>query len=112
MKHNDSAYLHHIGDAAKTIAAYLHDVSRDRFLQTQMMQDAVVSQIEIIGEAAKRLSPQLRGKYPDIPWQDIAGMRNKLIRNYFGVDVETVWLTATQDVPELSANIERILTES
>jgi len=67
--------------------------------------------MEIIGEAAKRLSDQLRDKYAHIPSQDIAGMRDKLIHRYFGVDLEKVWLSAKEDIPVLKAEVTRILGE-
>ena len=76
-----------------------------------MLRDAVVRQLEIIGEATKRISPALRSKYPDIPWQDIAGMRDKLIHDYFGVDFETVWVTTQKDLAPLKREVEAILAD-
>jgi uncharacterized protein with HEPN domain len=76
-----------------------------------LLQDGVIRQIQIIGEAAKRVSPAVSSKYSDIPWRDIAGMRDKLVHDYFGVDVEMVWVTATVDLPELKQQIARILGE-
>jgi len=71
----------------------------------------VIRQIEIIGEATKRLSNNLRDKHAHIPWQDIAGMRDKLVHDYFGVDIDKVWLTAQDDVPALRAEVTKILGE-
>lgn len=76
-----------------------------------MLQDGVIRQIQIIGEAAKRVAPVVSSKYSDIPWRDIAGMRDKLVHDYFGVDVEMVWVTATVDLPELKKQIAQILAE-
>jgi len=76
-----------------------------------LLQDGVIRQLEIIGEATKRLSKSLRQQYAEVPWQDIAGMRDKLIHDYFGVDVDTVWLTATEDVLGLREKIKEILSD-
>lgn len=108
-RRDDSVYLRHILDAIEAIGDYLQGVGEEEFKRTPMIQDAVIRQIEIIGEAAKRLSPPLRNTHSGIPWQDIAGMRDKLIHGYFGVDVATVWLTATRDIPELRTGIQAIL---
>lgn len=109
MKKDDSVFLNHIVDGAKLIGEYLAGASRDGFVANRMLQDAVIRELEVIGEATKNISEDLRSKYPDIPWNKMSGMRDKLIHAYFGVDLDAVWDTATKDIPELAIRIESIL---
>jgi uncharacterized protein with HEPN domain len=109
MKRDESFYLHHIIDAIAKVDEYLKGLDEIAFSQKTLVQDGVIRQIEIIGEATKRLSFDFRRRYQDIPWEDITGMRDKLIHDYFGVDIETVWLTAVDDLPTLKLEIEKIL---
>ncbi|MDP2479822.1 MAG: DUF86 domain-containing protein [Candidatus Palauibacterales bacterium] len=98
---DDSVYVAHIREAIHRVQSYIHGLTKEAFLETPLVQDAVIRQLQIIGEAAKRLSSDYRTCTSDIPWSDITGMREKLVHDYMGVDLEAVWETVTRDVPEL-----------
>ena len=111
MERDDSVYLRHVIDASERIAEYLDGVNLVQFEKNHLLQDGVIRQLEIVGEAIKRVSKDLRTAYPEVPWQDIAGMRDKLIHDYFGVDIETVWLTAHDDISILKEQVKGILRD-
>ena len=111
MKRDDTVYLQHILDAIAKAQTYLIDVDEASFLVKSIVQDGVIRQIEIIGEATKRLSIDVRSQNALVPWEDIAGMRDKLIHDYFGVDLDMVWLTAINDLPKLQEEVIGILRQ-
>jgi uncharacterized protein with HEPN domain len=111
MVKDDTVYLQHVLDAINTIQEYLLGVNEDKFKATRLLQDGVIRQIEIVGEAVRHLSKDIRKTYPETPWQDIAGMRDKLIHDYFGVDIEKVWDTVQQDLPVLKEQVVGILRD-
>lgn len=106
MAHADVVYLRHILDAVAQIEEYLQGVSEEEFYQTHLLQDGVIRQLEIIGEATKQISQATRSMNDHIPWKDMAGMRDKLIHDYFGVDIEQIWLTAVHDLPPLKHSLQ------
>jgi len=109
LKKEDTIYLQHILDAISRMEEYVHELSYEGFLENRLVQDGVIRQIEIIGEAAKRLSPKMRNQVSDIPWKDIAGMRDKLIHDYMGVDIDAVWDTVSKDIPELKNKLKNLI---
>ena len=111
MNRDEKVYLQHIIDAISRIEEYLQGIDEGTFSQRPLIQDGVIRQLEIIGEAVKRISSELRERYSHIPWQDIAGTRDKLIHHYFGVDIEKVWLMVREDMPVFKEEVKKILKE-
>jgi uncharacterized protein with HEPN domain len=105
---DDKIYLLHIKEAIKKINSYVKNLDFERFKKKLIVQDAVIRQFEIIGEAAKRLSEDFKNHNTGIPWKYIIGMRNRLTHNYFGVDINTVWETIVKDIPNLKKEIYKI----
>mgnify|MGYP001247187136 CR=1 FL=1 len=103
-----SAYLKHIREAIVKIEKYTEG-GQKTFLEDTMIQDSVIRNLEIIGEAARNLPADLRKSYPEVPWRSITGMRNVLIHEYFGVDPGIIWQTITGDLPQLRADLQRLL---
>lgn len=109
MKKDDDVYLKHIQDAINDINGFVKGMDRDNFLNNKAIKYAVVRSLKIIGEAGKHLSKGFRDKHKDIPWDDICGMRDKLIHDYIGVDYTIVWKAVEKDIPVLKKKIRGIL---
>ena len=108
---DDKVYLSHIRDAIETINGYLRGATYEAFTQNKMMIDAVVRELEIIGEAAGNLSHEFRRKYGHILWRQIKDMRNFLIHDYFGVNTKVVWDTCRQDLSQLKSLVDETLSK-
>ena len=104
-KREDTAVIQDIKEAIDRITSYTSKMEYDDFLQNYKTQDAVVRNIEILGEAAKLLSDETKRNYPNIPWKDIAGTRDKLIHDYFGVNIDIVWDIVKNEIPFLSKQL-------
>jgi uncharacterized protein with HEPN domain len=101
----DDLYLNHIKDACRLISDYLKNIDRENFETNKLVQDAVMKELEIIGEAARKVSNSTKDNYKLVYWKQIVGMRDKLIHDYTGVDLNIVWESATVDIPELLKNL-------
>ena len=108
MRKNDHVYLEHILVSIRKIEDFLTGITKFEFDRSVLIQDAVIRNIEIIGEATKKISKQFTQSHPEIPWQDMAGMRDKLIHDYLDVDLEVVWKTVESDLPFLKELIQKI----
>lgn len=109
MSRSVELYVNDILEFMDRAEEYLEGLNMEELLQDKKTCDAVIRCIEVIGEAAKNIPDNVRKKYPQIPWRDMAGMRDKVIHAYFSVDVETVWLVVKEDIPRLKPMIRKVL---
>ena len=107
----DRDFLSDIQEAVRRVMAYTTTMTYDTFLADTRTQDAVIRNLEIIGEATKNLSAELRAKHPDMPWKGMAGVRDRLIHHYFGVNLDIVWHIVTAELPDVASRIEEILRD-
>jgi uncharacterized protein with HEPN domain len=109
MSHSPIEYLRHILDEIIYIEGAISAIDEDKFLSDQTLKRSFVRSIEIIGEAVRKTPTDFRARHSDIDWKRIAGMRDKLIHDYFGVDYHLVWDVATNKLPELKQKIMQII---
>lgn len=104
----NEVYLQHILEAIDRISQFTANLGRDEFVKNQLVQSAVMRELGIIGEASKKLSEEFKENHGHIPWKKIAGMRDKLVHDYFEIDSEAVWQTVQEDVPALRIALQKL----
>ena len=108
-KRKDIDFIRDIKESVERIISYIHNTEYEDFAHDNKTQDAVIRNIEIMGETVKSLSETLKKDNPDIPWKNIAGTRDKLIHDYFGVNIDIVWNIAEKEMPTILPKIKSII---
>ena len=108
MHKSDLAYTDHIINCIKKIRKFVKGIDKKEFAKNELIQDAIIRNFEVIGEASKKISPDFKKVYFEIPWKEISGMRDKLIHDYLGVDIEVIWKTIEIDLPVLLKDLKKI----
>ena len=101
-------YIDDMLDAISKMQKFLSDFDFEAFSKDDKTQFAVIRALEIIGEASKKIPNNIKISYSDVPWREISGMRDKLIHDYFGVDIDVVWKTAVEDIPSVVHSLNKI----
>ena len=109
MKRNIKLYLQDIWESTLAIEEYIQNLTEDKFYSNRQVQDAIIRRLEIIGEAVKNVDDDFRNKYPQIPWKKIAGMRDIIAHEYFGVKLERVWDVVRKDLPHIKQQMFLIM---
>ena len=112
MDSADEVRLRHMLDAAKEALSFVQGRSRSDLDENRMLTLSLVKEVEIIGEAAYRISADSRGGLPSLPWADLIGMRHRLVHAYFDINLDVLWQTALEDLPALVSEIESVLPPS
>ena len=102
-------YLKHILDETNFVLKYASEKSKEQILNDEVLIKAIVRSVEIIGEATKKVPPEVTSKYPEVPWKFMAGTRDFLIHHYFGIDYDVMWNIISEQLPELKFQIENII---
>ncbi|MBU1045732.1 DUF86 domain-containing protein [Patescibacteria group bacterium] len=111
MDKDPRPYLNDILESIERIENYVEMTSEENFFQDTQYQDAIIRRLEIIGEATKNLPKDFKNDYPEVPWRKIAGIRDILIHEYFGVNLKRIWKIAEKDLPELKNQILKLLND-
>jgi len=108
MKKDPKIFIEHILESIARIEEYTKGITKDEFLSSSKIQDAVIRRIEVIGEAVKNIPDEMKQKYPYMPWRKMTGMRDILIHEYFGVDLELTWRVVKEDITDLKKRMLRV----
>jgi uncharacterized protein with HEPN domain len=101
MKKDPVVFIEHVLESIELIENYTANKTISDFIESVQLQDSIIRRIEIIGEVVKNLPDEVKNNYPDVPWKKIAGMRDVLIHQYFGIDLELTWQVVQKDIPDL-----------
>jgi uncharacterized protein with HEPN domain len=111
-KRDPSLLVEDIGAAIEKIERYIAGMDMENFMANDKTVDAVVRNLEIVGEAARQIPAAFKESNKDVPWGQITGLRNRIVHDYFGLDLEMIWYIITSDLPELKVTIQGILNRS
>jgi uncharacterized protein with HEPN domain len=111
MTDKDLVRLKHMLDSINAILEFVRDKNRVNLSESRLLSSAIARELEILGEAAGRVSQETQDRYPQLPWRQIIGMRNRLIHAYFDIDYDIIWRTIHQSLPTLQNQIEKVVSD-